>query len=399
MLLGGKNIYLTVNAGSSSLKVAVFDEAAPHTPQLSVSVEGIGTYDAHLIPDGRYGSVDTQLIAASDHETAAKTVIQWLKAEGVNTLDVRGVGHRVVHGGEIYDSPTVIDDEVYERLYALVPLAPNHTPVILQCLEVFRQHFTGVPHIACFDTAFFHDLPAVARTIAVPVELRESGVRRYGFHGLSYEYILSNFTQHEGEAAAHGRVIMAHLGSGASLAAVEDGKPVDTTMGFTPASGIVMSTRTGDIDPGLIDYLLRERNMTPTDISQLVYKQSGLLGVSGTTADMYTLLQQRHENEQASLAVDLFCYTITKTIGAYAAVMGGVDSIIFSAGIGERSAVIRRQITDGLEFLGIVIDDERNERGDRLISAEHSRAGVHVIPTHEDTIIAIKTIRLCKEVL
>ena len=399
MLLGGKNIYLTVNAGSSSLKVAVFDEAAPHTPQLSVSVEGIGTYDAHLIPDGRYGSVDTQLIAASDHETAAKTVIQWLKAEGVNTLDVRGVGHRVVHGGEIYDSPTVIDDEVYERLYALVPLAPNHTPVILQCLEVFRQHFTGVPHIACFDTAFFHDLPAVARTIAVPVELRESGVRRYGFHGLSYEYILSNFTQHEGEAAAHGRVIMAHLGSGASLAAVEDGKPVDTTMGFTPASGIVMSTRTGDIDPGLIDYLLRERNMTPTDISQLVYKQSGLLGVSGTTADMYTLLQQRHENEQASLAVDLFCYTITKTIGGYAAVMGGVDSIIFSAGIGERSAVIRRQITDGLEFLGIVIDDERNERGDRLISAEHSRAGVHVIPTHEDTIIAIKTIRLCKEVL
>lgn len=399
MLLGGKNIYLTVNAGSSSLKVAVFDEAAPDTPQLSVSVEGIGTYDAHLIPDGRYGSVDTQLIAASDHETAAKTVIQWLKAEGVNTLDVRGVGHRVVHGGEIYDSPTVIDDEVYERLYALVPLAPNHTPVILQCLEVFRQHFTGVPHIACFDTAFFHDLPAVARTIAVPVELRESGVRRYGFHGLSYEYILSNFTQHEGEAAAHGRVIMAHLGSGASLAAVEDGKPVDTTMGFTPASGIVMSTRTGDIDPGLIDYLLRERNMTPTDISQLVYKQSGLLGVSGTTADMYTLLQQRHENEQASLAVDLFCYTITKTIGGYAAVMGGVDSIIFSAGIGERSAVIRRQITDGLEFLGIVIDDERNERGDRLISAEHSRAGVHVIPTHEDTIIAIKTIRLCKEVL
>lgn len=392
-------MFLTVNAGSSSLKVAVFDEASTDEPRLSVSIEGIGTYDAHLIPDGEYGSVDTQLIAASDHGVAARVAIQWLKAEGVASADVRGVGHRIVHGGETYSGPVVIDDEVYEQLHALVPLAPNHTPVILQCLEVFRQYFNRVPHVACFDTAFFHDLPAVARTIAVPAELRDSGVRRYGFHGLSYEYILSDFTQHEGEAAAYGRVIMAHLGSGASLAAVKDRKPVDTTMGFTPASGIVMSTRTGDIDPGLIDYLLRERNMTLTDVSQLVYKQSGLLGVSGTTADMYTLLQQRHEDKRADLAVDLFCYTITKTIGAYAAAMGGVDSIIFSAGIGERSATIRRQITDRLGFLGIVIDDERNERGDRLISAEHSRIGVHVIPTHEDTIIAVKTIRLCKEVL
>ena len=392
-------MYLTVNAGSSSLKVAVFDGESTDAPRLSVAVEGIGTYDAHLIPNGEYGQDSTQFIAAMDHTMAATTIISWLKAQGVDTTDVRGVGHRIVHGGEKYNGPVVIDAEVNEYLRSLVPLAPNHTPVILDCLTVYQQHFSTVPHVACFDTAFFHGLPAVAQTIAVPVEIRDSGVRRYGFHGLSYEYILGNFAAHEGEAAANGRVIIAHLGSGASLAAIKGGQPVDTTMGFTPASGIVMSTRTGDIDPGLIDYLLREKNMKPADISQLVYKQSGLLGISGTTADMYELLESRHDDALADLAVDLFCYTIKKTIGAYAAAMGGVDSLIFSAGIGERSAAIRRQITDGLEFLGIIIDDERNERGDRLISAEHSRVGVHVIPTHEDTMIAVKTIRLCKEVL
>lgn len=398
MLLGGKNLYLTVNAGSSSLKVAVFGKTEPDTPRLSVSIEGIGTYDAQLIPNGEYGSVGTQSIAAKDHETAAESMILWLKAEGINLAEVKGVGHRVVHGGERYHGPAVIDDTMMTYLHALIPLAPNHTPVILQCLTVFRQYFTDVPHIACFDTAFFHYLPDVAQTIAIPAEYRDSGMRRYGFHGLSYEYMLSDFTKHEGETASRGRVIMAHLGSGASLAAVKGGMPVDTTMGFTPASGIVMSTRTGDIDPGVIDYLLREKGMNSDEVGQLVYKQSGLLGVSGTTADMHALLERRHEDANADLAINLFCYTIKKTIGAYAAAMGGVDSLIFSAGIGERSAAIRRQITEELEFLGIVIDDERNRRGDRLISAEHSRSGVHVIPTHEDKIIASKTIQLCKEV-
>lgn len=392
-------MYLTVNAGSSSLKVSVFTGEVTDVPSVSVAIEGIGTYEANLIPNGKYGQSSTQLVAATDHTMAATTIIKWLRAEGINTADVKGIGHRVVHGGEQYNGSVIIDDTVSDYLQSIVPLAPNHTPVILACLQVFRQYFNTIPHVACFDTAFFHDLPAVAQTIAVPAEIRDSGVRRYGFHGLSYEYILGDFAAQEGEAAANGRVIMAHLGSGASLAAVRNGQPVDTTMGFTPASGIVMSTRTGDIDPGLIDYLLREKNMDPGDVSRLVYKQSGLLGVSGKTADMHALLQSRQDDKAADLAINLFCYTIKKTIGAYAAAMGGVDSLIFSAGIGERSAVIRKQVTDGLEFLGIIIDDERNERGDRLISAEHSRAGVHVIPTHEDTIIAVKTIQLCKEVL
>lgn len=390
-------MYLTVNAGSSSLKVSVYASESMDSPEISVAIEGIGTFDACLIPNGEYGQSSVLTVAAADHTKAAELVIKWLEANGVVISQVKGVGHRVVHGGERYSEAVVIDDEVVAYFDSLVPLAPNHTPVILACLKVFRDYYQTVSHIACFDTAFFHDLPEVARTIAVPAEIRQSGVRRYGFHGLSYEYILGDFRAHEGEAAANGRLIIAHLGSGASLAAVKQGQPVDTTMGFTPASGIVMGTRTGDIDPGLIDYLLRELNMTTQEVSMMVYKQSGLLGVSGATADMYSLLRQRHDNPQADLAINLFCYTIKKTIGAYAAVMGGVDSIIFSAGIGERSAEIRAQILDGLGFLGVVVDNERNERGDRLISAKHSGTGVHVVPTHEDRIIAQKTRLLCKE--
>lgn len=390
-------MYLTVNAGSSSLKVSVYTLETDSSPSVSVAIEGIGTFDAYLIPNGEYGQPSVLTVAVANHTKAAELVIKWLEAKGVDTSQIEGVGHRVVHGGERYSEAVVIDDDVVAYFDSLVPLAPNHTPVILACLKVFRDHYHTVPHIACFDTAFFHHLPEVARTIAVPVEIRQSGVRRYGFHGLSYEYILGDFKTHEGEAAANGRLVIAHLGSGASLAAVKNGQPVDTTMGFTPASGIVMSTRTGDIDPGLIDYLLREHHMTPQEVSTMVYKQSGLLGVSGVTADMHSLLQHRHDNPQADLAINLFCYTIKKTIGAYAAAMGGVDSIIFSAGIGERSAAIRAQILDGLGFLGVAVDSERNERGDRLISAEHSGTGVHVIPTHEDIIIARKTEQLCKE--
>lgn len=392
-------MFLTVNAGSSSLKVALFHEGPVDVPIMSVAIEGIGGAQANLIPNGEYGLDSTLPVAASDHMSAAEVVLAWLETKNVEVPHIKGVGHRIVHGGEQYNKAVIIDDEVMEYLGSLVPLAPNHTPVIIACLKVFRQRLSGIPHIACFDTAFFHALPEVAHTIAIPAEVRTSGVRRYGFHGLSYEYILGDFRAHEGEVAANGRIVMAHLGSGASLAAVKGGNPVDTTMGFTPASGIVMSTRTGDIDPGLIDYLLREKHLTPQEISTMVYKQSGLLGVSGKTADMYELLQIRHDDTAANLAIDLFCYTIKKTIGAYAAAMGGIDSLIFSAGIGERSAAIRGQILNGLEFLGIRIDDGRNERGDRLISAEHSGVGVHVIPTHEEKIIVQKTMQLCKEVL
>lgn len=390
-------MYLTVNAGSSSLKVSLFGDEVLGDPQISVAIEGIGTYDARLIPYGEYEHPDTLVIAAPDHKTAAILAIKWIKAKGVSLSKVKGIGHRIVHGGDKHNGPVVIDEDVIDYLTSLIPLAPNHTPVALACLAVFREQFHSVPQIACFDTAFFHALPELASTIAVPAEIRNLGVRRYGFHGLSYEYILGDFSRHEGEVAANGRVIMAHLGSGASLAAVKNGQPVDTSMGFTPASGIVMSTRTGDIDPGLIDYLLRERSMTPAEVSSLLYKQSGLLGVSGKTSDMYSLLNSRKDDKMADLAINLFCYTIKKTIGAYAAAMGGVDSLIFSAGIGERSAAIRSQITDGLEFLGIIVDDERNGKGDRLISAEHSQVGVHIIPTHEDKMIATKTMQLYKE--
>ena len=388
---------LAVNAGSSSLKVSVFNETQVDAPTISVAIEGIGTSDACLIPDGMYGGAGTVKLVIPDHQAAATAIIWWLKVRGIDVLQVKMVGHRVVHGGDRYDQATVIDDEAIDYLRSITPLAPNHLPVALSCIDAFRVRFRAASHIACFDTAFFHAIPKIAQTIAVPETIRELGVRRYGFHGLSYEYILHDFMVHEGEVAANGRVIIAHLGSGASLTAIKNGFPVDMTMGFTPASGIVMSTRTGDIDPGLIDFLLRERNMTPQEVSNLIYKQSGLLGISGTTADMHKLLMDRSHNEHAALAIDIFCYGIKKTIGAYAAALGGVDSIIFSAGIGERSAAIRQQIMSGLDFLGATIDETRNEGGDRLISAEHSRVGIHVIPTHEDVIIAQKTIQLHQE--
>jgi acetate kinase len=388
---------LAVNAGSSSLKVSVFDEVQLDKPTISVAIEGIATLDACLIPDGAYGGARTIKLTIPDHQAAATAIMWWLKARGVDILQVKSVGHRVVHGGERYDQAAVIDSEVIEYIRSITPLAPNHMPVALTCIDAFKGRYRNATHIACFDTAFFHDIPEVAQTIAVPETIRNLGVRRYGFHGLSYEYILKDFMEHEGEAAANGRVIIAHLGSGASLTAIKDGLPIDMTMGFTPASGIVMSTRTGDIDPGLIDFLLRERSMTPQEVSDLISKQSGLLGISGTTADMHKLLMDRSHDEYAALAIDIFCYNIKKTIGSYAAALGGVDSIIFSAGIGERSAAIRQQVVSGLDFLGAVVDDTRNERGDRLISAEHSRVGIHIIPTHEDVIIAQKTLQLHQE--
>lgn len=388
---------LSVNAGSSSLKVAVFDEVQQNKPIISAAIEGIASSAACLIPDGAYGKENTIALTIADHQAAAIAIMWWLKARGVDVLQVKAVGHRVVHGGDRYDQATVINDEAIEYIRSITPLAPNHIPIALVCIDAFKARYRAATHIACFDTAFFHDIPRVARTIAVPEIIRKLGVRRYGFHGLSYEYILKDFMMHEGEVAANGRVIIAHLGSGASLTAIKNGFPIDMTMGFTPASGIVMSTRTGDIDPGLIDFLLRERNMTPQEVSDLIYKQSGLLGVSGTTADMYKLLMDRAHDENAALAIDIFCYGIKKTIGAYAAILGGVDSIIFSAGIGERSAAVRQQVIGGLDFLGATVDDVRNERGDRLISAEHSRVGIHVIPTHEDVIIAQKTIQLHRE--
>ena len=368
---------LSVNAGSSSLKVSVFERTDLAQPRASLAVEDIGA-------------------GASALKGAVQKIQQWLQDElSLHAEDIEAVGHRVVHGGERYSAASLITHDLLFYLDSITPLAPNHMPSALASITAFTAAYPEAKQVACFDTCFFHDIPDVAKTLPIPLSLqKESGIRRYGFHGLAYQGLLDSFKENEGEKAYKGRVILAHLGSGASLAAVHEGKPIDMSMGFTPISGIMMSTRSGDLEPGVLTYLATQKHMTTGAIGHLLSHQSGLLGVSEMTADMHALLDNQKQNPQAALAIDLFCYKIKKQIGAYAAALGGVDSIIFSGGIGERSAEIRSRICQGLSFLGIVIDESRNAKNDRFISADGSIVGVHVIPAREEHSIITQTIEV-----
>ncbi len=382
---------LVINPGSSSVKAMVYDDVSSSVALYAVSIEGIGTGSATLLPDATFNEATIEKVDASDYLAAVHLIREWLETKSV-TLDA--IGYRVVHGGERYKAPTVVDDEVVAYLTSISSLAPNHMPGAIECIDAFRSVYPAVVHVACFDTSFFADIPALAKTLPIPKSISDEGVRRYGFHGLSYQYILEDFRKHEGDEAARGRVIIAHMGNGVSLSACRDGQPIDMTMGFTPVSGVPMSTRTGDIEPGVILYLLREKKMSVDDVSELVTRQSGLLGISDDTADMYYLLQHQQDNPSAALAIEFFCYAIKKQIGAYIAALGGVDSIIFAGGIGERSAEIRKRIMSGFDFIGITLSEERNNENARLISSEGSKAGVHVIPTHEDVMIARQTMAI-----
>lgn len=382
---------LVINPGSSSVKAMVYDDVSSGVALYAVSIEGIGTGSATLLPDATFNEATIEKVDASDYLAAVHLIREWLETKNV-ALDA--IGYRVVHGGERYKAPTIVDDEVIEYLTSISSLAPNHMPGAIECINAFRSVYPVVVHVACFDTSFFADIPALAKTLPIPKSISDEGVRRYGFHGLSYQYILEDFRKHEGDEAARGRVIIAHMGNGVSLSACRDGQPIDMTMGFTPVSGVPMSTRTGDIEPGVLLYLLREKKLSVDDVSELVTRQSGLLGISDDTADMYYLLQHQQDNPSAALAIEFFCYAIKKQVGAYIAALGGVDSIIFAGGIGERSAEIRKRIMSGFDFIGITLSDEHNNESARLISSEGSRAGVHVIPTHEDVMIARQTMAI-----
>lgn len=392
-------VLLSVNAGSSSLKVSVFDRDKLNTPRAAVSIEGIGLPNSAFIPSGAYGTDAVRNQPIPDTKAATDLIKEWLDSElNIQGDDIEAIGHRVVHGGERYASAAAVDETLVSYLQSIVPLAPNHMPGTLTSIKAFRESYPEVHHVACFDTSFFHGLPEVAKTFPIPLPIqRENNIRRYGFHGLSYEFLLGDFAKNEGEEAAKGRVIMAHLGSGASVSACKDGAPVETSMGFTPVSGIMMSTRSGDLEPGLTRYLQEQLGMSLAEVSQLLTHNSGLLGVSGTTADMYTLLQTQNENPDVKLAIELFVYKIKKTIGSFAAIMGGVDSIIFSGGIGERSAEIRARICSDLEFLGAHVDEDRNGKSERQISTDDSRVGIHVIPTQEDYSIITQTLAVIEK--
>jgi len=379
-------VLLSINSGSSSLKVAVFDETNLTTPRASLFVENIGTPQAALIPNGEYGSDATEHPVINSFDDAAAQVKQWLSEKlAVKADDIQAIGYRVVHGGDRYKEASLVTPDLLAYLESITALAPNHMPATLTTIHAFRDVYPDAPQVACFDTSFFHDIPAVAKTLPIPLTLqREHAIRRYGFHGLSYQFLLGNFRENEGEAAANGRLIIAHLGSGASVAAIKNGQPIDMSMGFTPVSGIMMSTRTGDLEPGVATYLQTQLGMTVDEVADLMTHKSGLLGVSEKTADMYTLVQTQHEDENVALALDLFCYKLTKTFGSYIAAMGGVDSIIFSGGIGERSAEVRRRVLENFGFLGLSLDETRNQTNERRISTDESAVGVHVIQTQED---------------
>jgi acetate kinase len=298
------------------------------------------------------------------------------------------VGHRVVHGGPKYSKPQRITAEMVEELHRLSPFDPEHLPEEILLTEAFHRRFPDLPQVACFDTAFHHDLPRVAQLLPIPRRYEAQGVRRYGFHGLSYAFLMGELSRLAGPESAQGRVILAHLGNGASLAAVRDGKPVDTSMSFTPTAGVPMSTRSGDLDPGLVWYLARTEKMSAKQFNEMVNFQSGLLGVSETSSDMRDLLDRETQDVRAAEAVALFCYQVKKWIGAFAAALGGLDTLVFAGGIGENAPVVRSRICEGLGFLGIELEESQNAANAGVISTAASRVDVRVIHTDEELMIA-----------
>ena len=379
---------LTINGGSSSIKFALFEAGDPLKRILLGGIERIGLPDATFHVKG-FGHVESfsRIIAAPDHTAAVGALMDWIEQRSGRDA-LTAVGHRVVHGGPKYSEPALITKEMVEELRQLKPFDPEHLPEEIQLTEAFHHRFPDLPQVACFDTAFHHDLPRVAQLLPIPRRYEAQGVRRYGFHGLSYAFLMEELARLAGEEAAQGRVVLAHLGNGASLAAVHHGKPVDTSMSFTPTAGVPMSTRSGDLDPGLVWYLARTEKMGAKQFNEMVNFQSGLLGVSETSSDMRDLLDHETQDVRAAEAVALFCYQVKKWIGAFAAALGGLDTLVFAGGIGENAPVVRARICEGLEFFGIELEEKQNAANAGVISAAASRVSVRVMRTDEELMIA-----------
>jgi len=380
---------LCINSGSSSLKFALYSMGGQKEELVfGGEVDRIGLENGHL---RIHGARKENLAALSDnfadHQEAVRAAFS-----AIGTLSLpapAAVGHRVVHGGPDHSTPVKINPQILDNLRKLVPFAPLHLPGEILCIESVSAHFPELPQVACFDTAFHRAMPEVAERFPLPRSLWDEGVRRYGFHGLSYEYILSTLG-----AESVGRIIIAHLGNGASMVAVKDGRPLDTTMGFSPTGGFMMSTRSGDLDPGVLLYLMHEKGYDSRKIEDLVNHRSGLFGVSEISPDMKTLLDKMQNDPHAGQAVDMFCYHLRKHIGALTAVLGGIDMVIFTGGIGERAPEVRRRVCQGLEHLGVLLDEDLNGKNTETISPAESRCMVRVIPTNEDLVIARHTYKM-----
>ena len=383
---------LVLNAGSSSIKFSVFPGQERPTRQGLIcegQCEGIGHRIRFTARDrSEVSLVDADLTDATTHEAALAALLDWIEGHFHDDRLV-AAGHRVVHGGSLYAAPVVIDARVTAELRRLVPLAPLHQPHNLAAIGELSRLHPALPQVACFDTAFHHTQSGVATAFALPRRLTDEGIRRYGFHGLSYEYIASVLPDTLGAHAAEGRVVVAHLGSGASLCAIQNRKSVATTMGFTALDGLVMSRRSGNIDPGVILYLMQEKGMTAADVGHLLYNESGLLGVSGISDDMRTLLAS--DDPSAKEAVALFVYRVGRELGSMAAALGGIDALVFTAGIGEHAPDIRRRVCEGAAWLGVDLDRHANLAGGPLITRRGSRTSAWVVPTDEDLMIALHT--------
>lgn len=386
MVTGGRLRILTINAGSSSLKAALYDMDPTERLALACQVERIGQSGSQMrIVDGDDVTLLDRTADLDTHATAARAFLGWLHHR--SEVAPTAVGHRLVHGGRAHRAPHVLTKGVLADLQELVPIDPDHLPQALAVIQVTTETYPAVPQVACFDTAFHRSMPRVAQMYPLPPRFADAGVIRYGFHGLSCEFILQAL-QAIDATTAQGRIIIAHLGNGASVTAVREGVSVDTTMGFTPTGGIMMGTRSGDLDPGVLLHLLEAQHTSPAALNRLVNHEAGLLGVSGLSGDMRDLLGKEATDPRAADAIALFCYLARKSVGALAVVLGGLDTVIFTAGIGEHAAPVRERICQGLEFLGLELDAERNDRHASIISRDGSRVVVRVMQTDEDLMIA-----------
>ncbi|PIZ62777.1 MAG: acetate/propionate family kinase [Candidatus Marinimicrobia bacterium CG_4_10_14_0_2_um_filter_48_9] len=382
----GVNI-LAINSGSSSIKFSVYRLNGHLERILDGNVDRIGLKDTRLdynnLATEKQGNLRLDL---SDHKSVANFLIGWLE-EQLDFSMISGIGHRVVFGMK-HTEPEIITQKLLDELHRIIPYDSDHLPEEIELIHVFRQRYPNLKQVACFDTAFHSKMPRVAKLLPIPRRFDTLGIQRYGFHGLSYAYLMAELGRVAGKKVAQGRVVLAHLGSGASMVAVHKGKSMDTSMGFTPAGGLMMGTRSGDLDPGVAWFMMKSENLSPKQFNTLINHESGLLGISETSSDMQDLLESQTTDIRAAEAVELFCYQVKKWIGAFAAVLGGLDTLVFSGGMGENAPEIRSRICEELGFLGIEIDEKRNKTNAPVISTDKGITAVRVIHTDEEWMIA-----------
>ncbi|MHB1922391.1 MAG: acetate/propionate family kinase [Chitinophagaceae bacterium] len=378
---------LAINSGSSSIKFAFYNYSRSLKLLLKGEVERIGMKNAQLqVTHSHSAKIIRISLPSGDQEEVINFLMDWLKKQ--NDFDsVKWIGHRIVHGMK-HSAPERITAALLDELRQIIPFDPEHLPVEIKLVEAFGKKFPSLLQIACFDTSFHSNMPPVAKLLPIPRRYRAMGIKRYGFHGLSFAYLMEELIRIAGKKKAKGKIILAHLGNGASLAALKDGKSLDTSMGFTPSSGLIMGTRTGDLDPGVAWYLMQKGKLSPGQFSDLINHQSGLLGISETSSDMRELKKCQGTDPRAAEAIELFCYQTKKWIGSFMAVLGGLDTLIFSGGIGAHDPEARTQICQGLQSFGIVLDENRNQGNEAVISAEQSPVCIRVISTNEELMIA-----------